>query len=221
MNSVGILAAVGAILIGLPYLAWRYLGLRHVAPLAVVQIVCGLSLGPSILGHLAPEFQQRMFGPATTASLSGVATIAVVLFGFVSGMHLESRSFRGASRGDLGIALSSFVVPLLLGLGLGCWLAAADPGVVGPKATPWQFAAGFGICVAVTALPVLAAILKEMGIVDTALGQQALAFAAMTDGGLWIAVSALLLLAAGSHAESGWHLALFPGYLVLTVVLLP
>jgi len=49
MSSVGILAAVGALLIGVPYLAWRYLGFRHIAPLAVVQIICGLSLGPSIL----------------------------------------------------------------------------------------------------------------------------------------------------------------------------
>ena len=58
MSSVGILAAVGAILIGLPYLVWRYFGLRHIAPLAVVQIICGLSLGPSILGRLSPELQQ-------------------------------------------------------------------------------------------------------------------------------------------------------------------
>jgi K+:H+ antiporter len=60
MSSVGILAAVGALLIGVPYLAWRYLGFRHIAPLAVVQIICGLSLGPSILGRIsvveAPDF---------------------------------------------------------------------------------------------------------------------------------------------------------------------
>ena len=222
MSSVGILAAVGAILIGLPYLAWRYLGLRHIAPLAVVQIVCGLSLSPSILGRISPELQQFLFGPTTTASLSGVAAIAVVLFGFVSGMHLDVKTFRAASRADLGIALSSFVVPLLLGIGFGYWLAAQDPGVIGPNATAWLFAIGFGICIAVTALPVLAALLKEMRIVDTALGQQALAFAAMTDGGLWIAVSALLIVAAGSQAEATmWHLAFFPIYLVVTVVILP
>ena len=93
--------------------------------------------------------------------------------------------------------------------------------LVGPNATAWLFATGFGICIAVTALPVLAALLKEMRIVDTALGQQALAFAAMTDGGLWIAVSALLIVAAGSQAEATWHLALFPIYLVVTIVILP
>jgi Kef-type K+ transport system membrane component KefB len=221
MSSVGILAAVGAILIGLPYLVWRFFGVRHIAPLAVVQVVCGLSLGPSILGRISPEVQQFLFGPTTTASLSGVSIVAVVLFGFVSGMHLDAKTFRGASRADIGIAISSFVVPMLLGLGFGYWLAVGDPNLIGRNATPLLFAAGFGICVAVTALPVLAALLKEMRIVETALGQQALAFAAMTDGGLWIAVSALLIVAAGSQADATWHLALFPIYLVVTVVILP
>ena len=222
MSSVGILAAVGALLIGVPYLAWRYLGFRHVAPLAVVQIICGLSLGPSILGRISPELQQFLFGSTTTASLAGVSAIAVMLFGFVSGMHLDSNTFKGASRADLTIAGSSFLVPLLLGLGFGYWLAARDPTVIGPNATPWLFATGFGICIAVTALPVLAAILKEMRIVESALGQQALAFAAMTDGGLWIAVSALLIVAAGSQADATpWHLAFFPLYLVITIIILP
>jgi K+:H+ antiporter len=221
MSSVGILAAVGAILIGLPYLVWRYFGLRHIAPLAMVQIICGLSLGPSILGRLSPELQQVLFGQTTTSSLSGVAAIAVMLFGFVSGMHLEAKTFRSASRADFGIAISSFVVPMLLGMGFGYWLAVGDPNLVGRNATPLLFATGFGICIAVTALPVLAALLKEMKIVETALGQQALAFAAMTDGGLWIAVSALLIVAAGSQAEGTWHLALVPIYLVVTVAILP
>jgi len=221
MSSVGILAAVGAILIGLPYLIWRYVGFRHIAPLAVVQIICGLSLGPSILGRLSPELQQFLFGPTTTASLSGVAAIAVVLFSFVSGMHLDAKTFRSASRADFGIAISSFVVPMVLGTGFGYWLALGDPNLVGRNATTLLFATGFGICIAVTALPVLAALLKEMKIVESALGQQALAFAAMTDGGLWIAVSALLIVAAGSQAEATWHLALVPVYLVVTVVILP
>ncbi len=221
MSSVGILAAVGAILIGLPYLIWRYVGFRHIAPLAVVQIICGLSLGPSVLGHLSPELQQFLFGPATTASLSGVAAIAVVLFSFVSGMHLDGKTFRGASRADFAIAISSFVVPMAAGMGLGYWLALGDPSLIGRNATAFLFAIGFGICIAVTALPVLAALLKEMGIVESALGQQALAFAAMTDGGLWIAVSALLIVAAGSQTDATWHLALVPVYLVVTVVILP
>ncbi len=221
MSLSGILAVEAAILVGLPYLAWRYLGLRHIAPLAVVQIVCGLSLGPSILGRISPDVQLSLFGPETLPSLSGVATVAVVLFTFITGMHLDPKVFRGASRVDLGLSLSSFLVPLLLGTGLGYWLATGDPGLIGPKATVWGFAAAIGICIAVTALPVLAALLKEMKIVDTALGQQALGFAAMTDGALWISISALLIVSAGAREDGLWHLALVPVYLMAVLIILP
>jgi Kef-type K+ transport system membrane component KefB len=161
MSLPGILAVDAAILVGLPYLAWRYLGFRHIAPLAVVQVVGGLSLGPSILGRISPEIQQALFGKASLGSLSGVATVAVVLFTFISGMHLDAKVFRGARRADLGMALSSFLVPTLLGTGLGYWLAIADPALIGPNATAWVFAVAIGICIAVTALPVLVALLKE------------------------------------------------------------
>lgn len=220
MSLSAILAVEAAILVGLPYLAWR-LGLRRIAPLAVVQIVCGLSLGPSILGRVSPDLQLALFGTETLPGLSGVAMVAVVLFTFISGMHLDAKAFRGASRVDLGMALSSFLVPLLLGSGLGYWLATVDPGLIGPQATVWVFAAAIGICIAVTALPVLAALLKEMKIVDSALGQQALGFAAMTDGALWISISALLIISSDARADGLWQIALVPMYLIAAIIILP
>lgn len=221
MSLSGILAVDAAILVGLPYLAWRYLGLRHIAPLAVVQVVGGLSLGPSILGRISPGMQEALFGKASLGSLSGVAAVAVVLFTFISGMHLDAKVFRGARRADLGMALSSFLVPTLLGTGLGYWLAIGDPALIGPNATAWLFAAAIGICIAVTALPVLVALLKEMKIVDSELGQQALGYAAMTDGALWISVSALLIVSADARGDRLWHLALIPIYLAAVILILP
>jgi Kef-type K+ transport system membrane component KefB len=95
-----------------------------------------------------------------------------------------------------------------------------DPGLVGPEASVPVFAAAIGICLAVTALPVLAALLKEMKIVHSDLGQQALGFAAMTDGALWISVSALLLVSAGARGGL-WLLLLIPAYLAAALLLLP
>ena len=160
MSPLAIFIAEGAILIALPYVAWRYLGFRNVAPLAVVQVMAGLALGPSVLGIAAPDFQHWLFPDANLAKLSGVATISVVLFTFLTGMHLEERMVRNARPATLVVAFSSFLVPLLLGFGLGYWLAGSNPALVGPNAKLWEFAFGFGICIAVTALPVLAAILR-------------------------------------------------------------
>lgn len=221
MSPLAIFVAESALLIALPYVVWRHLGLRRVAPLAVVQVMAGLALGPSILGVIAPDFQHWLFPAANLAKLSGVATFAVVLFTFLTGMHLDEKMVRITRPATLGIALSSFLVPLMLGSGLGFWLTTWNAGVVGPNALPWQFAVGFGICIAVTALPVLSAILREMKIIDTELGQQALGYAAINDAGLWIMVSALLVIVAGSHADNPWRLAWIPVFLVVVLALVP
>ncbi len=221
MSPLAVFITEGAILVALPYLAWRYLGLRYMAPLAVVQIIAGLALGPSVLGIIAPDFQHWLFPDANLAKLSGVATISVVLFTFLTGMHLEERMVRNVRPATLGVALSSFLVPLGLGFGLGYWLAISNPGLVGPNAQAWEFAFGFGICIAVTALPVLAAILREMKIINAELGQQALGYAAINDAGLWVAVSVLLVVVTGSHAENPWRLAWIPVYLIVIIFFVP
>jgi Kef-type K+ transport system membrane component KefB len=210
-----------AMLVAIPMVAWRYLGLRRITPLAVVQIVVGLALGPSILGRLAPDIQQILFPDENVAKLSGVATLGVVIFAFLSGMHLDDKMARIARPASLAIAVGSFFVPLVLGAGLGYWLAIADPALIGPKAEAWEFSSGFGICIAVTALPVLTSLLKEMGIIDSDLGQQALGCAAMNDAALWAIVSLLLVMVAGSQAGDAWHVLWIPAYLLAMLFLVP
>ena len=66
-----------------------------------------------------------------------------------------------------------------------------------------SFAAAMGACVACTALPVLAAILREAGWTGTRLRQTALALvalAALNDMALWLLVAVVLALASGSGA---------------------
>src|SRR4051794_31829540 len=81
-------------LVAVPTMAWRYLGLRRFIPLAVIQIVTGIGLGPSVLGRLAPEMQRFLFPDENVAKLGGVATLGVVLFAFVSGMQLDEKMAR-------------------------------------------------------------------------------------------------------------------------------
>ncbi len=70
------------------------------------------------------------------------------------------------------------------------------------------------ICCAVTALPVLAAILREMGLHRTRVGQMALAIAAGTDCVLWLALSAVLALGGTAGRQRPLQLAM-PGVLLL------
>ena len=44
------------IIFALPYLAWRLLRTDYYAPLVVVQILCGIVLGPGVLGAAFPGY---------------------------------------------------------------------------------------------------------------------------------------------------------------------
>jgi Kef-type K+ transport system membrane component KefB len=189
-QEVFLLAA--ALVIALPYLVWRFAGVRHVLPLVVVQMLMGLMLGPSVLGNFAPDWHAMFFQEENVTRMSSIATLAVVLFAFMTGMHLEIESI-GERRAFARIAAGSFLVPLIIGCAFGAWVAHAFPHSVGANAQGWQFAFAIGILVAVTALPVLAALLTEMGLLHTRLGQQATALAALNDAGLWICLSLLLI----------------------------
>ena len=132
------------------------------------------------------------------AALDGAAGIGVLLYVFVTGLHLDVGALRADARRLGGIALGSVVVPLLLGLGAGAWILAQAPGVLGPAGDRLLFLAAVAICVAVTALPVLAAVLQEAGMLGTRLGQTGLALAALNDLALWLML-AILLAVSGSH----------------------
>jgi Kef-type K+ transport system membrane component KefB len=199
-QEIFLLAA--SLVIAVPYLLWRFGGVRRVLPLVVVQMLMGLALGPSVLGNFAPDLHAMFFPQQNVARLSSIAMLAVVLYGFLTGMHLEISAV--GDRKTFGrIAAGSFLVPLIGGCAFGVWVAHAFPQSVGANAQAWQFAFAIGILVAVTALPVLAALLTEMGLLHTRLGQQATALAAVNDAGLWICLSLLLIsLAHGSGSES-------------------
>src|SRR5262249_32788115 len=131
----------------LPVAVWRGLRLRGIVPLVVVQILVGIALGPTLFGRVAPEAFDTGFYPNTLTPLWGVASIAVLLFGFVTGLHLEFSSFVGRGRAFAVIAAANIVVPMGAGFLGGLWIAARQPAELGEWDSPAGFAAAIGIAV--------------------------------------------------------------------------
>ncbi|AHJ66677.1 cation:proton antiporter [Granulibacter bethesdensis] len=190
MSPIALLLIQSLIIVAGPVLIWHGLKLQRIVPLAVLQILSGIALGPSLFGRFFPHASAWLFNSTSLGALSGLAAIAVLLFGFVAGLHLTPGSMRdNSSRGQSGLLIrliaGSILVPTLLGgiAGLACGFS-------------FPLAAATGISAGVTALPVLAAILRENGLSSSRLGQSALRIAAANDAGLWILLA--LLLAAGS-----------------------
>src|SRR6202158_4272633 len=138
----------------LPVAAWRLLYLRAVVPLVVVQILVGVALGPTLFGRFAPETFHLIFNPATLTPLWGVASIAVLLFGFVTGLPLDAAEGLGRGRAFAVLSGASVAVPTAAGFLGGLWIIAHQPAELMGGISPLAFATAIGICIGVTALPV-------------------------------------------------------------------
>ncbi|MFP3741029.1 potassium transporter Kef, partial [Burkholderia sp. SIMBA_019] len=79
-------------------------------------------------------------------------------------LHIGGGEARGLRKIAISAALGCVLVPFALGVGAGLGLGQYRPGLLGDAATLWQFAIAVGVSMAVTALPVLGAILREMGL---------------------------------------------------------
>ncbi len=208
MPSKVALLAVALAIVLLPWLVWRIPLVRRIAPLAVVQVLVGVALGPSVLGLLAPDLQAALFGRSTLAAVDGISSVGVVLYVFITGLHLDFDLLRRDGRRLGLIAFGSVCAPLLTGGAAGAWMLNAVPGALGPLGAGAPFVAAVAICIAVTALPVLAAVLQEMGLLRTRIGQTALALAALNDAALWAMLATLLALAGSAeHARGALPLA--------------
>src|SRR4029077_4074892 len=111
----------------LPVAALRFSGLKGLVPLVVVQILVGIALGPSVFGRLAPGLFQTFINPASLASLSGIASIAVLIFGLITGLHLGPDILRDNGRMFSAVAIARVIVPIAIGCLAGFWILARHP----------------------------------------------------------------------------------------------
>jgi Kef-type K+ transport system membrane component KefB len=131
--------------------------------------------------------------------LEGLSQLGLVLFMFVVGAELrmpDGARARLAAASWVGVP--GVLLPMALGLGVAPALHARfAPAGVGF----WPFALFIAVSMAITAFPVMARILKDRGITRTAVGQLALAAAAIADVLAWIM---LALVVALISAHGGW-----------------
>lgn len=162
-------------------------------PLVVVQIICGILLGPGVLGAVFPEYYGFVFAQPIIDSLNGIAMWAVMLFVWVSGVELdvgEAWRYRGETGITAGLALG---MPLLFGSGAALLLLSTGAGWIGDAARSWQFVIGIGMATAVTALPILVLFLEKLEILREPLGQRILRYASIDDIAIWAVLAAILV----------------------------
>jgi Kef-type K+ transport system membrane component KefB len=159
------LAAMLAVAIGMGGVA-RRLGV----PAVVGEIAGGLLLGPTILGRVSPELFAWLFptsGPVTAAR-AAIARVGMLFFIVTIGLDISLAEFRRSGRKALATGTVGTCVPLVLGF-LMCY---AFPDVIGvtPK-DRFATALFMGSILSLSANPVIARILLDMGLFKTEIGR--------------------------------------------------
>lgn len=210
MTSTEAFLLAMALIFAMPYLLWRLGRTDDVAPLVVVQILCGILLGPGLLGQWFPAYYAALFRPEVTQALDAIAIWAVLLFVMLAGVELDLRQ-AWADRRESGIAAGCALgVPLLAGAATAAamlWF----PGWIGDAGASWQFVLGVGMACAVTALPILVLLMEKLAILRTPLGQRILRYASLDDIAVW-AVLALVLM---DWARVGRQLMFLLGFAIV------
>jgi Kef-type K+ transport system membrane component KefB len=197
MSTSELFLAAMLVIFVVPYAAWRLLGTiagwQQAVPLAIVQIVCGVAMGPGVLGAAAPHFHAGLFTPAVTQLLAAVAMWAVMLFVFLAGIELDiSEAWKKRSETGVTAGFALFV-PLVAGAAATLVLQNVGMSWRGVQAQEWQTILGIGMACAVTALPILVLLLDELKILEQPLGQRVLSYASLDDVAIWAVLSVILM----------------------------
>lgn len=196
------------LIFAVPYLFWRVGRTEYYAPLVVVQIICGILLGPGVLGAAFPEYYSFVFRPEVITALNGVAWWAVMIFIWVAGIELDlSEAWKKRRETGVTAGLALFM-PLVFGSIAAVILLNWGPGWIGAKGQYWQALVGIGMACAVTALPILILLMEKLEILRQPIGQRVLRYASLDDVAIW-GVLALILLDWERIGRQGIFLASF------------
>jgi Kef-type K+ transport system membrane component KefB len=110
---------------------------------------------------------------------------------FVVGYEIDRRSLRRQRRAVPLIAVSALVVPMVLGSGAVLLFRSAFA-ALGQSHITYSFVLFIGVAMSITALPVLAAIVRERGIAGSLAGITATAAAGLMDVAAWLVLAAAL-----------------------------
>jgi Kef-type K+ transport system membrane component KefB/mannitol/fructose-specific phosphotransferase system IIA component (Ntr-type) len=162
---------------------------RFGLPAVIGEILTGVVLGKTVLGRLSPRAFDWVFpdGPARTM-LTGYTTVAVMLLLVVAGLEIDLTVVRKSGRVVLFTGVLGMVIPFVLGYGLGLVLPDADLADPGRRGI---HAAFLGIALSISALPVIAKTLLDLGLMKTDFGLVILSSAVLNDLVGWIGFSVL------------------------------
>ncbi|QDH17738.1 cation:proton antiporter [Swingsia samuiensis] len=202
MANILALLADAMVFVFLPWVLWRLL--RKTFPIVILPILIGIMMA---VWHVPVE---KIGIPSTYGTYIGWA--AVLVLAFTAGLEMWQAPIGKKADNVPDASLSRLL--------LGAAVALGGPFIVGTifareylltlhgwhveQAKPWVSAAALGLCIGVSALPVLIGIVRELKPSQKPLGQLALKLAVIDDAVLWIGLALLQVAEKGPSALKAW-----------------
>jgi Kef-type K+ transport system membrane component KefB len=174
--------AIIAMLVGARVLGEVFQRLKQ--PAIVGELLAGIIIGPSILGLVS-----------FSKDYSFLSDISVFFLMFLAGLEMDPRELRKAGKQAIIVSVFAFVTPLLAGYYTGTLFGLAST-------QAWFM----GLLLSITAVPVSAIILMQLGVLNTRLGNTVMAAAVINDIMSLVALS-IIIQAAHSTAVGGGHIS--------------
>jgi Kef-type K+ transport system membrane component KefB/nucleotide-binding universal stress UspA family protein len=164
------------------------------------ELLAGILLGKSVLGHLAPPLYVYMFtaDPLAMHLLESLAWLGAIMLLLYIGLETELEILRGMGRTAAMISSFGIAVPFASGIALGFMLPASY--LVNPNAR-LIFALFMAVAMSISAVPVIAKILLDLGLIKRELGMLILAGGIVDDTTGWLLLSLVAGLATAGHVD--------------------
>ncbi|GAB2846421.1 cation:proton antiporter [Pseudoduganella ginsengisoli] len=161
----------------------------------VGEIAAGLLLGPSILGTVGGEYYSAVFSSSAVPIMSKLGELGLVLLMFQLGLHLDLKVLRerGSMRIPVAVALAGIVVPFAIG----CGIAVLSLPVLAIDVPELAYVVFCGVTLSISAVPVMARIVVDLGMTGTGTAAIALTAATLTDALGWLMLAMIAALTAG------------------------
>ena len=165
-------------------------------PAVIGELMAGVLLGPTVLGHFAPGAFEAAFPPVESQRhlLEIISWLGMVLLLLLTGIETDIRALRNLGRAAFMASVFGMVIPFATGLALG-WLLP-DAFLTDAANRP-VFALFLATAMAISAMPVIAKILLDLDLISHSTGLVILSAAVVDDTIGWLILSVIAGLAAG------------------------
>jgi len=173
-------------------------------PAVVGEILAGIILGPTILGMINPDWFHGLFpNGSSSLVLDGFVQVAVVLLLFIAGLEVDLHIVLQQGRQAIYTSTLGLIIPFAFGFMFPYFFPVFFESM--DESRHLAYSIFMGTSMAITALPVIARILMDLGIFKSRMGMLVISSAMINDLIGWLIFSVVLGMIGKEQSMSIWN----------------